>query len=335
MLFAVALLYWLMIGLRFRVGADWDNYIAYYDHDQYLSLSQILVTREPAFALLNRFASLVGGGPILVNVIAALVFCIGVFSVARRCSEPMIPIVVATPLLMIAFGMSGTRQEISCGIIFYLFSTFEDRTTFARFIFVVLATLFHFSALFVMIFVVLGSNVSVTLRVIGASGIALLIGIILLNNPQIIDVYYNYIGAGRLEAPGAIFQVSVIAIAGFIYLVLMRKWIQVNQDNLLYRNLAWASVFSLPMILISSIATYRFSLYFWPMAMWVYGGLPNMIESGVARALYRYSIVVCSIGMLLGWLLFANNSFGYLPYDSWLLHVDTSSFHRPLRMWQR
>jgi hypothetical protein len=67
------------------------------------------------------------------------------------------------------------------------------------------------------------------------------------------------------------------------------------------------------------VGAYRFALYFWPMAMTVYAGVPVVIQSGTARAYYRLCIVVASFALLIGWLQLANNSYAWLPYRNWLL----------------
>ena len=47
MLLLVALLYWLMIGFRFQVGMDWNNYLRIYERTQHLSTSDVFFDREP------------------------------------------------------------------------------------------------------------------------------------------------------------------------------------------------------------------------------------------------------------------------------------------------
>ena len=328
-LFLVALLYWLMIGFRFHIGMDWNNYLRIYERTQHLSTNDVFFGREPGFTALNWLAGSLGG-LIFVNAVGALVFCWRLFSVAKRCREPFIAIVVATPLLVVGFAMSGARQSIALGIIFYLFATWENRRVLSRVALVLFASLFHFSAIFILVFVAISANASIIVR---TAGVLLMVPAILLIvkfAPSSMDTYADtYAGSQRLSAPGAIVQVGVIALPAFFYLLIRRRWSEVNGESPLYRDLALASIVAIPVIAVSSVGAYRFALYFWPVAMYVCAGIPALIENAFARAFYRLIIVLASLALLIGWLTFANNKGAWLPYQNWLLQpADAELFRR-------
>lgn len=327
-LFLVALLYWLMVGFRFHIGMDWNNYFYIYERTQHLSTSDVFFDREPGFTVLNWLAGSLGG-LIFVNAFCALVFCWGFFHVAKRCREPFIAIAVATPLLVVGFAMSGARQSLAIGIIFYLFATWEDRRTWSRIALVLLASLFHFSAIFVLTFVALSANASVVVRLGGLILIVPAILLIIRFAPSSVDTYTDtYAGARQLSAPGAIVQVGVIAIPALFYLLIRRRWAEINGDSPLYRDLAIASIVAIPVIAVSSVGAYRFALYFWPVAMYVWAGVPALIETALPRALYRLTIVLASVALLVGWLTFANNKGAWLPYQNWLLQPENADLFR-------
>src|SRR6476619_6158717 len=121
----VAVLYAVMIGFRFKVGADWNSYVDIYNQLKGLPVTQLIFRVEPAFKLLVWLAHWSGGGLILINLFAGLVFCWGFFAVAWRTPEPLLAATVGTPLLAITFAMSATRQAIAAGIIFYLYATWD------------------------------------------------------------------------------------------------------------------------------------------------------------------------------------------------------------------
>jgi hypothetical protein len=328
LLFIVAIFYWLMIGFRFHVGMDWDNYLQIYQRAQHLSTRNILVDREPGFTLLNALAGSFGGF-IFVNAFSGAVFCFGLFRVAKTFREPFIAITVATPLLVVAFAMSGTRQAIALGIIFYLYATWDNRRVWGRVALVVLASLFHFSAIFVLVFVAISANASIVIRMAAALLMVPIIVLIVRFAPSSMDAYTEtYSGAQRLSAPGAIVQVGVIAIPAILFLFIRRRWIQVHGNSGLYRDLAIATIAAIPVIAFSSVGAYRFALYFWPVAMYVCAGLPSLIESALVRALYRLLIVVISFALLVGWLALGNNSWAWLPYQNWWLQPENIGLYR-------
>jgi hypothetical protein len=330
LLLLVAALYWVMVGFRFHVGMDWNNYIIIYNDMRQLPLHKLLTGREPGSAFLFWVAAQTGGGFIFVNAISGLVFCWGLFSVAKRCPDPLLAIVVATPLLVVAFAMSGTRQAIAAGLIYYLFATWEERRTRSRLLLVAVASLFHFSAIFVGIFVALGVKAPAPIRIFGAAVVGLIFLVTIRIAPMSMDAYSRlYVGAGsKLSAPGAIAQVAPLALAGAIYLALRERWVELFGEDPLLRSLAWGALVDLPVILVSSVGAYRFGLYFWPMAMYVYSGVPSLSPSPTGRAFLRLSFVLISFALLIGWLMFANNSLAWLPYENWFLSSADSPLWR-------
>ena len=334
LLFLVFLFYWVMIGFRFRVGMDWNNYIGIYSWAKKQSVATLITQREPGFHLLYWVAHTSGYGLLLVNLLSAAAFCVGLFAVARRCREPFLAIVVATPLLAVAFAMSATRQALAMGIIFFAYATWEKRSTFARVVFVLIAMLFHFSAVFVLVFVALAAPVSLAARLIGAAALGFVILAIINFAPAAMGAYSDlYVsGSSKLNAPGAIAQVGVLAAAALAYFACRKQWLAVNGENQLYRYFAIASLVAIPLIYVSSVGAYRFSLYFWPMAMYVWAGLPGIINNANGRAFYRVIVVAASIIMLIGWLKLANTSIAWLPYRNWLLEPSGVIFERPHRL---
>jgi len=229
-------------------------------------------------------------------------------------------VAVATPLLVIAFAMSGIRQAIAVGIIFHLIARWHNYRTITRMLIVLLASAFHFSAIFMMIFVALGSNAAHVVRIGGAVIIALFIVALVAFSPSSVEAYSRLylVEGGKLAAPGAIVQIAPLAFAAVIYFANRDAWTRANGDNSLNRGMAWAAIIAVPAILVSSVGAYRFALYLWPMAMTVYGGVPGTVENGVGRLFYRVCLVAAAFALLLGWLLLANNSYAWIPYQSWL-----------------
>jgi hypothetical protein len=329
-LLIVFLLYWLFVGFRFRVGTDWNNYLYQYLVAKSQTATELVLEREPGSKLLMWLGHQIGGGLITVNAVSALIFCWGLFAVARRCVEPYLALVVATPMLVVAFAMSATRQSLAIGIIFILFATWEKRTIVGRMALVFLATLFHFSSLFVLIFVALAAKLPLSVRLVAAALLGVIIGVALYFTPEAAitysDIYLS--GSRKLSAPGAWVQVGALAAAALIYFVYRKPWVAANGENALYRNLAIASLFAVPMIYISSVGAYRFALFFWPMGMYVWSGVPAMTERSEARLLYRVIVISIFSCLLWGWFMFANNSAGWLPYRNWLLQPEGASFRR-------
>jgi hypothetical protein len=200
-LLIVAVLYWLMVGFRFKVGMDWTNYIQLYEYRFVLgagsSLLAAITSIEPGFALLSWIAAKTGGDIYFINAVSALIFCWGFFAFARRCPEPFLAVVAATPLVVIAMAMNLTRQSAAVGIIAFLFATWERRGTVARMAFVLVAATFHFSALFVMVFVALAAKTTAFARYAAAALILAMIVVITMLAPGAWEAYSRLYISGR------------------------------------------------------------------------------------------------------------------------------------------
>ena len=322
-MFIVAALFWVMISFRFEVGMDWNNYILMYRSRFVLgsgsSLLAAVTSVEPGFALLSWIAAATGGDIFLVNAVSAVIFCWGFFAFAKRCPEPFLAVVAATPLVVIAMAMNLTRQSIAFGFIAYLFATWEQRGTLARMGFVMVAATFHFSALFVMVFVALSAKTTTVARYAAAAVALAMIVLITVLAPGAWEAYSRLYLSGRVQATGAIFHVAVLAGAGALYLLLESRRLAVEKDSLLFRNLAIATLVSIPVAFLSSVAAYRFSLYLWPVAMFAFGALPSLIPRPEGRLLCRLLIVGGSVALLWVWLTYANNSAAWIPYRNWLI----------------
>lgn len=319
MLFLVAGIFWIIIGFRFQVGTDWYNYLSQFYWSRSESFTDALLSREPGFRLLNWFASTSGSGYIFINAITAAVFCWGFFSFARVCREPFLAVTIATPLVVIAASMNLTRQAIAFGIVSYLYSTWDKGTVYRRIGWVLAASLFHFSAVFVLTLVVLSAKIAGPVKVVAAIVVGVGIFGIVAVAPTAMDSYSRLYVSGEVTAPGAIYHVLVLASSAIVYLFLRRRWALTYGESALCTNMAIIAVLSIPAVYVSSVGAYRLSLYLWPMSMYVWSGASDMMETSLSRVLYRLTIIAASAVVLLLWLTFGNNSPDWLPYRSWLL----------------
>lgn len=320
-LLAVAVLFALMIGFRFQVGPDWDSYIHMYNAEGRLNVLADLTEEEIGFKLLMLFANTIGGGIILVNVISGFVFTFGVFSFARRCLEPFIAAAIATPYLVIVVSMSATRQALSIGIILYLLSSWKNKRTFSRILYILSASLFHFSAFFFIIFVALGSRLPSGARFLATTGL-LLASFPFVMTASRVDVYEErYLGSAT-TAEGALMHVALVALPALAYLLARSRWRERLGTSPLLDNLAVVAVALLPATLFVPIPADRMSLYFWPVAMYVGSGWPALIDNPIARMGFRIFVSVICYVLLVGWLVFANHSKAYLPYQNYLLQPE-------------
>lgn len=330
-LLLLALVYVIAIGFRFHIGVDWNNYIYNYNAASQMDIVEIILLPEPGFGLLYLLAREVGGGIILINVLSAIVFCLGLFSFIRRCNEPFLALSIASPYLVFVIAMSATSQAMALGVIFYLFATWEKRKTWVRVAFVLLASMFHFSSLFMLVFVAYGSMLSFFTRIAVAFGVVLVMIGVIAFAPSRVEFYVDtYVGSGggAITAEGALPHVLLVSFPAAAYLFFRGLWVERIGRSSLLDSLSIAAVALLPIIWVSSLGADRMSLYFWPVTMYVVSGWTALIDSGTGRIAYRLVVIFASFALLVGWLTLANSAYAFLPYKNYLLVPEWASLWR-------
>ena len=68
----------LIIGLRYKIGVDWELYLSNMYSYEYLSWLETLVFDDPAYGLLNRISVSLGYGIWLPNLVCAFVFAFAI-----------------------------------------------------------------------------------------------------------------------------------------------------------------------------------------------------------------------------------------------------------------
>jgi hypothetical protein len=321
-IFGIALLFIVLIGLRYRVGMDWNNYAAIHQSLSGAALEQAAQSSEVASRLLMWASANYFDGVIGSNLAAAIVLMMGVLAIALRSREPWLALLAATPYLCIVIGMSGLRQSIAIGVFFLAVANWDRMSAFVRAGLIIAAALFHTSAIFML------ALLSLTLR-LGWVWKAIIIAI-----AAPLAVYYaqgasslapsfeayaqNYLSVeGRIDSPGALGHVALVAFPASIYL-LRRKRLAENAPNPeLLDVAAWACLALVPLAFTYSTAASRFSLYFQfvPMLVW-----PALIgaTSKNSRLGMRLGLVAAYSGYTVVWFAAANSAHAYLPYSNYL-----------------
>src|SRR5687768_15077408 len=103
------------IGLRYQVGGDWNQYLAYLVMIPGMELGEVLAYGDPGYMLLNWFAGRNDLGIWFVNTVCAVIFTYGLIAFSRNQPRPWLALVVAVPYLVIVVAMGYTRQAAAIG----------------------------------------------------------------------------------------------------------------------------------------------------------------------------------------------------------------------------
>lgn len=312
----------MLIGLRYEIGADWYAYAANYDTIQFLNLSDALKTFDIGYAFLVYVSGRIGGGILLVNIVCALIMTWGMLRFCRHQQNPALSFVVAIPYLMIVVGMGYTRQGVAIGILLAGLAEANDRSILKLIGYILVASLFHRTALLVMPLVmapVLRRNLLYTIL----AGIGFLVLAVLLlrdSSDQLIATYVTQ----DYESSGAAIRVAMNIVPAILALTLRKKFRMTAYQRDMWAVFALASIALLPLALTASFTTAidRFALFLIPLQLAILPQLPYIFGSRKAlNAQLLLAVCGYSVAVQLVWLVFAKHAEYWLPYEAYVFNV--------------
>lgn len=315
----VIVVYTLFGGLRFEVGTDWFNYEFLHFNAEGQSLSEIFTNLDPFSMLLFKISQESGSNMAITNCFTAAALILGVVAYARRTPNPWIGVVVATPYLIIGFGMSGVRQAIGVGLTLLALSYWHDRKAIRRYGLIGLASLFHASALIAGLFLLLSLKLKRSVKIlvlVPAIALTALLVQQLAVEPEAVTMYQDrYFGNSDADSSGSLFHIAfILGPAAMAILLRKRLFRYVEHPDLIWYGII-AAFALIPLNVISSTAASRLSLYLYFVPIAVYPALAVSLFRG-ARAPVTAGIVLSHFVILYLWLAFANNSQRHIPYQN-------------------
>lgn len=309
----------LLIGFRFRVGGDWNNYYRVYESLVGKTFDEIIQLGDPGYQLLNWWAMQVGWGVIGVNTIAAAIFSVGLLIFCRSQPKPWLALAISIPYLVIVVAMGYTRQGVAIGLGMMALVALERRAITWFAIWVILAVTFHKSA--ILLFPI--AALAATRKKIWA---AIWVGVIasltfrLLVEQDANALYTNYVEA-QYQSEGAFIRLAMNALPAFILIKWRKRFSLTPEAWGLWRVMAIIALGLLVMYFVSpaSTALDRIGLYLIPLQLMVFSHLPNAMGSPIlnntkwtTRILFYYAAV------MFVWLNFASNAGFWVPYRSFI-----------------
>lgn len=323
LLLLVALMFALMIGLRFEVGGDWFNYIEIFDYYKYRDLGEVIFASDPGFSFLNWLAQSLGYEIWFVNTICAFIFVWGLVKFARQQPNPWLVFVVAVPYLIIVVGMGYTRQAVAIGFILAGLSIFSKESMLKFAVYIAFAAAFHKTAVIILPLVALSivtqrASAAILVLVLGA-----LLYVTLLQN-AIDRLLTNYVEA-NYESQGALIRVAMNLLPATIFLVYYRRFGLPEQVSKLWRILSAAALAALGMLftLASTTAVDRLALYLIPVQLFVLARVPYAFPNrGKPNGQIVLAVILYSALVQFVWLNYATHARFWVPYQNYLSGTD-------------
>jgi hypothetical protein len=309
----------LMIGLRYKVGGDWDAYEHWFAVIPTWPLSTALheARVEPGYTAVNWLVGQLEWQLWVVNLVCAVPFVVGLASFCRLQPNPWLALAVAAPLFVIVVGMGYTRQATAAGFMLIGLSGLMRGRRYWRFlVWTLIGSLFHQSVLVVIplvpLFLLRLTPFSILLLIAAA-----VIGYFVLL-PHVLDRYsYGYIKQVYV-AKGAIFRIGPNAVTGLLLLGFRKQFEGNFVEVKIWRGFAWLSllVFAAFFFVRSTVILDRLSVFILPLQIWVWSRLPTAFGERDRPHLLLTTLVIAYSAVVLGlWLGFANHSRYWLPYQ--------------------
>lgn len=323
-LYGAALLFTIgMVGLRYRVGGDWFTYEDMYSDIALQPLTEALRYTEPAYAFLNWVSAKVDGEIYVANLACAIVFLLGLSSLARKQLNPWLAMMVSIPYLVIVVGMGYTRQAAAIGAICWAISTARHDRIWKIVAKVAFGALFHKTAiLFLPVLVAPAAKRNLLIGIIGAIVFSVLAIIALgSSSDRLVASYVN----SNYQSSGATIRIAMNVLAAAIFLN-YRKYFNISvSERMIWTITALLSVISILGLVFSSssVGVDRLSLFLIPLQVFVYGNIPSLSLTKRSRIATTLTIVSYSIAVQYVYLVHGSFSYTWLPYRN-ILVTDRS-----------
>ena len=312
-LFAFGILViWLIVGLRYEVGADWWTYAYMFSFARYADLTQVMEFGDPGYQILNWLVQQLGFDFWMVNLICGALFLWGLYRLARVQPNPWLAVLVAIPYLVVVVAMGYSRQAAAIGVLMAGLAATISGASILRFLaYVVVATLFHRTAVSILPLVIFAGNRTGFLNLLaGLAGSFVLYDMFLADS---VDLYIrNYVEA-EYSSQGAAVRVAMSAVPATLFFLLRKRLAFEPSADSLWRNFSIAAfgLVVLLFVLSSSTAVDRIALYVIPLQIAV---LPRVVRLFRKQEVGTALVVAYSFAVLFTWLNFAEHAKYWLPY---------------------
>jgi len=308
-----AALIWLAIGLRYKVGADWDTYQFLYSYAGYARLGRMLSFGDPGYQLLSWGMQRTGVEIWALNLVCGLIFSWGLYRFARVQPDPWLAFTIAVPYLVVVVAMGYTRQAVAIGILMAGLAALKRGGSVLRFaVYITAAAAFHKTAVIVLPLVIFAGRRNRLLNALaGIASLFLLYDLFLASSVD--ALVRNYIKA-EYSSQGAAIRVAMNFVPAVIFLM-FRKRLQFDEgERHLWFYFAVAGLLMpvLLLILPSSTAVDRLALYLIPLQIAV---LPRVQYLFSGQGFGRTVVGLYAAATLFVWLTFAAHAKYWVPYQ--------------------
>ncbi len=313
----------LFMGGRYRVGCDYLAYRARFEELYPASVGWLdgLRMGEGGFHLINIMARDFGWGFNGVLMMCAVIYAYCLVRFSRLAPRPLAIIATAFPILVLQLGMSGLRQAMATAFLMLAYVAFTERRQWVTALWVVVAYLFHESAIALLPMAMLARRRFSTKYLI-ASVILLapVAGWFLGDRLEVYNARYVDEVYGESSSGGAWFRYAA-AVLPFVLLWWKRRRVEAAFPDLY--PLLWLFMlitFALALAgVVSSVALHRLTFYILPVSLLAFLCVVESAFASNSRKLsWTLPFLMYGTYIVSWFVLSRHGTVCYIPYETWL-----------------
>lgn len=313
---SVAIFLTIFIGFRYFVGVDWVTYEIIFLDIYRMSLLQALTYGDSGYSLINWSVAQFGGQVWHVNLICAGLFSTALVLFCGCLPRPGLALAVAVPTLIVVTAMGYTRQATAIACVMIAFWQFRGGVSWRWLAWLLVAVLFHRSAIIVLpLFLVSSSRqwwVGVAFG--GAIVSILLFSVIFQNLDAVLSLYFE----GGIESSGALPRVAIGSLVGLAYFAIRGNNV-FGERQVLVRNIAIAMIALLPIFFIipSNTVVDRIGILLVPFQSAILAGFSaSFVKQPILESVATLAIIAVYTAIFLVWLFVATFASYWVPYEN-------------------
>lgn len=310
----ISVVFWVLIGLRYEVGGDWNNYLINLKGVSRLDFGRILSLDDPGYHLLEWLSLRAGWSIYGVNLAGAAIFGGGLFRFCKFLPRPWLALVAAVPYVIIVLGMGYTRQGIALGCAMVGLVAFAEGRVLRFVLWIVIGATFHKTAVLLLPFAALASSQRRIITALWVAAVTVTAYVLLLADS--VDVLKKGYLETKYESQGALVRLLMNAVPAVLYLSRQSDFQRILPGA---RMWFWFSIASLVLLAIlfispSSTAVDRIALYMLPLQLVVFSSLPETRSPRSTDPILIAAIIIYYAAVEFTWLTYAANSYAWIPY---------------------
>ena len=236
--------------------------------------------------------------------------------------RPFLALTVAIPYLVIVVAMGYNRQGLAIGLVLIALIALMDQKKFKFMILILISASIHKSAIILLPILGYVSQTNKFWNLIWVA-IASVIAFFVFVSAYLEFLIYAYFES-EYNSAGAFIRLLMSMLCALIFLLFSKNFNFDEQNLLIWKFFSYASILLFLAFFVSSSSTAldRIALYFIPLQLVVLSYLPEIfkVSKKFSQAL-RWSIVFYCSMVLTVWLLFADSSYRWIPYKSFLFEL--------------